>query len=242
MRRSCALTSVLLILGCGSAPPPEVTRLDRAAADAAWGAELLRVEGALAAGRLSADERRAMSDRVRARRDAAFRGEAPPLTPAMIRRTAALVRQLEASVGPVGGPVAPVALVFEWPIDGAPVTSEFGDRPDPFDRRVRAFHNGIDLAAPRGRAVQAAAPGVVADVARRADGCGLTVAVDHVYGYRTEYCHLAEAIVAPGDEVLSGQVIGLVGASGRATGTHLHWIVRHLGAPVDPRTVLGAGR
>ena len=233
---------VAALVGCGATPPPEVERLDRAAADAAWSAELARVEGALAAGRLTADQRRSRSDALRARRDAAFRGEAPAMTSTMVRRTAALILQLETTPGPVGGPLVPFVLIFEWPIEGAAVTSEFGERPDPFDPRVRAFHNGIDLAAARGRAIQASAPGLVADVARRGDGCGLTVAIDHPYGYRTEYCHLAEAIVAPGDEVRGGQVIGLVGQTGRATGTHLHWIVRHLGQPVDPRTVLGARR
>lgn len=242
MRPTSIAVVATWLLACGAAPPPEVVRLDTAAADAAWDSELARVEAALAAGRLSVDERRQHSDRLRRRRDAAFQGKAPPMTPAMVRRTAALVLQLEASPGPVGGPVVPFVLIFEWPIQGAKVTSEFGERPDPFDPRVRAFHNGIDIAADRGRAVQAAAPGVVTQVARRGDGCGLTVSVDHPYGYRTEYCHLAEAIVEPGDQVRGGQVVGLVGASGRATGTHLHWIVRHLGTPVDPRTVLGAKR
>jgi murein DD-endopeptidase MepM/ murein hydrolase activator NlpD len=237
----------LVTLGCGAAPPRQTATeqphvLSRAAKDAAWDTELARIEGALAGGRLTPDNRRQLSDTLRARRDAAFQKKAPPMTPAMVRRTASLIRELETMPNAVGGPVTPFVLIFEWPIEGAPVTSEFGERPDPFDRRVIAFHTGIDLAAETGRAIQAAAPGSVAYEARRGDVCGLTVAIDHPYGYRTEYCHLAEAIVAPGDAVRGGQVVGLVGASGRATGTHLHWIVRHLGSPVDPRTVLGAKR
>ncbi len=236
------LPVLLLLLGCATAPPlrPPGAEFGSAAADAAWAAELAEVEARLRAGALGEAELVVWSDRIRARRDAAFRGIAPPLSAAMVRRTAALVRDLEAArSGGRGGPLEPFRLVFRWPIERAAVTSEFGERRDPIDRDVLAFHNGIDLAAPHGAAVNAAAPGRIAAVEHRGDGCGLTITVEHPYGYRTEYCHLSDAVVEADEQVRGGQVIGMVGRTGRTTGSHLHWIVRQDGAPIDPRGVVG---
>jgi len=94
------------------------------------------------------------------------------------------------------------------------------------------FHSGIDLAAPAGTPVLAPAGGV----ARVGEGgpCGIHVVIRHGGGVETLYCHLSQALVADGQRVGSGQRIGSIGASGLATGPHLHFEVHSDGQPVDP--------
>lgn len=114
------------------------------------------------------------------------------------------------------------------------LTSRFGWRQNPFRPRSRAtFHAGLDLAAPRGTPVYAAADGTIAS-AGRVPGYGLMLAIDHGGSIETRYAHLSLALVRDGAKVRRGELIGRVGASGRATGSHLHYEVRVEGAPVDP--------
>lgn len=98
------------------------------------------------------------------------------------------------------------------------------------------FHSGIDLAAPAGTPVRTPDGGV----ARVGEGgpCGLHVLIRHGSGIETLYCHLSEATVADGQPVEAGQRIGSVGASGFATGPHLHFEVHRDGRAVDPATWL----
>ena len=112
------------------------------------------------------------------------------------------------------------------------LTSGFGYRSDPFTGR-RAFHRGIDIVAPAGKEVMATGDGVVTR-AGRAQGLGNAVFVSHGFGFVTRYGHMSKIIAKVGEKVRRGEVIGLVGSSGRATGTHVHYEVHIDGRAVDP--------
>jgi murein DD-endopeptidase MepM/ murein hydrolase activator NlpD len=118
-----------------------------------------------------------------------------------------------------------------WPIEGI-LRSSFGGRSDPFSGEG-AFHTGIDLSAPTGTSVHVSADGVVVS-ARWSGAYGKLVVVDHGNGLQTYYAHLSSFLVVPGEEVRRGQVIALSGATGRATGPHMHYEVRVAGTPVNP--------
>jgi murein DD-endopeptidase MepM/ murein hydrolase activator NlpD len=116
-----------------------------------------------------------------------------------------------------------------------PVTAPVGDRYGP---RASGFHAGLDFPAPRGTPVRAAGAGRV----RRAgwlDGYGLVVVVRHAAGTSTLYAHLSSVAVHPGQAVGAGTALGHVGATGHATGPHLHFEVIVRGANADPATALG---
>jgi murein DD-endopeptidase MepM/ murein hydrolase activator NlpD len=106
-----------------------------------------------------------------------------------------------------------------------------------FNGKPRSRHNGVDLAAPEGAEVVAPAPAVVA-LADELYFSGGTVILDHGSGLFTTYFHLSAIDVPPGTEVAAGQRVGAVGATGRATGPHLHWGARLHGARVNPLDLL----
>jgi murein DD-endopeptidase MepM/ murein hydrolase activator NlpD len=122
-----------------------------------------------------------------------------------------------------------------WPIEGR-VASSFGEREDPFNGEG-AFHSGIDIDAPYGTPVRAAAAGDVIGASMR-NGYGREVVLDHGHDLNTVYGHLSEIAVVPGQHVTRGEVIGYVGQSGRATGPHLHYEVRVHNVPVNPHKYL----
>ena len=122
-----------------------------------------------------------------------------------------------------------------WPIEGR-VTSSFGEREDPLNGEG-AFHPGIDIAAPFGTPVRAAAEGDVSSASMGA-GYGREVVLDHGHDVRTVYGHLSAVAVLPGQHVTCGQIIGYVGQTGRATGPHLHYEVRVHNVPVNPHKYL----
>ena len=124
-----------------------------------------------------------------------------------------------------------------WPIEGR-VGSSFGERMDPFNGEG-AFHTGIDIDAPYGTPVRAAAEGDVTG-APMGTGYGREVELDHGHDVLTVYGHLSAIAVVPGQHVTRGQVIGYVGQSGRATGPHLHYEVRVHNVPVNPHKYLRA--
>jgi murein DD-endopeptidase MepM/ murein hydrolase activator NlpD len=95
-------------------------------------------------------------------------------------------------------------------------------------------HNGVDLAASTGTPIRAAAPGLVVVAARLPYGYGWRIMLDHGNGTTTLYAHLSRLDVAPGQRVTRGQVIGAVGATGQATGPHLHFEVALRGTVFDP--------
>jgi murein DD-endopeptidase MepM/ murein hydrolase activator NlpD len=122
-----------------------------------------------------------------------------------------------------------------WPVEGR-VGSGFGARQDPFNGEG-AFHTGLDIEAPYGTPVRAAADGEVTGAALGA-GYGRQVELDHGHDTLTVYGHLSAIAVVPGQRVTRGQVIGYVGQSGRATGPHLHYEVRVHKVPVNPHKYL----
>ena len=118
-----------------------------------------------------------------------------------------------------------------WPAKGW-LTSAFGKRTDPFTGR-NAFHRGIDIAASFGNPIRATADGFVSHVKREKIG-GNVVIISHGGGYTTVYCHLSKFKVKPGQKVKRGDVIGLIGQTGKSLGPHLHYEVRVNGTPVNP--------
>jgi murein DD-endopeptidase MepM/ murein hydrolase activator NlpD len=118
-----------------------------------------------------------------------------------------------------------------WPLEGR-IGSSFGERQDPINGEG-AFHSGIDIDAPTGSPVRAAADGNVTEAAMNA-GYGREIVIDHGHDVMTVYGHLSAMAVVPGQHVMRGQVIGYVGQSGRATGPHLHYEVRVHKVPVNP--------
>jgi len=125
------------------------------------------------------------------------------------------------------------------PVDCARMTSHFGLRRDPFTG-LRDRHQGLDLAAPAGTPVRAAAGGVVVKAGRNA-GYGKLVEVDHGNGIITRYAHNSRIAVRAGERVMRGQLLGFVGSTGHANGPHLHYEVLVNGRPVDPASNLLAG-
>ncbi len=126
-----------------------------------------------------------------------------------------------------------------WPTKHprAQMSSGFGYRRDPFNNSVR-HHDGVDFSAPHGSNVKVTGRGVV--VGSEYDQyLGHVVKVDHGEGIETWYGHMHERHVNVGDEVDRGDVIGLVGSTGRSTGPHIHYEVRRDGQPVDPAKYLG---
>ena len=123
-------------------------------------------------------------------------------------------------------------------IPAGKVTSGFGWRSDPFHGAAR-FHRGIDIRAAYGQDVSSAAAGKVVSAGIEG-GYGQTVVVEHAGGVRTRYAHLSTTLVASGDQVQEGQVVGRAGHSGRATGTHLHFEVTDAnGEPLNPEHFAG---
>jgi murein DD-endopeptidase MepM/ murein hydrolase activator NlpD len=109
---------------------------------------------------------------------------------------------------------------------------------DPFGPRGDMFHTGIDYPAASGTPVGAAGRGCVSSAGYDAGGYGNLVIVQHRAGMTSWYAHLSRISVSPGECVVAGSRIGRVGATGHATGPHLHFELRLRGAAVDPRTGL----
>lgn len=109
----------------------------------------------------------------------------------------------------------------------------YGPRMDPV-YHIPAFHYGMDFSAPTGTHVYATGNGKIIEANYNANGYGNIIRVDHGYGYITVYAHLSAFKAKVGDEVKRGQVIGLVGNTGKSVGPHLHYEVRVNGEAVNP--------
>lgn len=121
-----------------------------------------------------------------------------------------------------------------WPVPGySRISSYYGTRPDPFGSPTQEFHSGIDIPAPRGVNIISAYDGEVA-WSYYSNSAGNWVGVDHGDGIYTVYMHMSKRLVSEGDKVKKGDVLGLVGTTGRSTGNHLHFAVRKNGSYVDP--------
>jgi murein DD-endopeptidase MepM/ murein hydrolase activator NlpD len=124
---------------------------------------------------------------------------------------------------------------FKAPV-AAPISSGFGTRVHPILGEVR-MHTGIDYAVGTGVPIKAAGPGIVVWAGPRG-GYGNAVIIDHRNGLATLYAHQSRVNATVGQKVSAGQVVGFVGQTGMATGPHLHFEVRELGAPADPQLYL----
>jgi murein DD-endopeptidase MepM/ murein hydrolase activator NlpD len=126
------------------------------------------------------------------------------------------------------------------PAPGRSVTSPFGVRTDPL-LGTAALHSGMDFRAPVGMPAKVTAPGVVVKAGWNG-GYGRMVEVDHGNGFATRYGHLSKINVTVGKRVNAGDVIGKTGSSGRSTGPHLHYEIRHNGEAIDPLRFLRVGK
>lgn len=124
------------------------------------------------------------------------------------------------------------------PVDAAYRSSSYGWRIDPFTG-YKAFHEGLDFPAMTGDKIRAAADGIVT-AAVHTPAYGNLIKLSHGAGLETRYAHALKWVVETGDRVVKGQVIGLVGSTGRSTGPHLHYEIRLNGNPLDPRKYLSS--
>ncbi|MCI5145503.1 MAG: M23 family metallopeptidase [Candidatus Electrothrix sp. AR3] len=127
------------------------------------------------------------------------------------------------------------------PMKKARITSGFGRRSDPFNRRL-AFHAGIDFRGKIGDKILATADGVIKKSAYDKKGLGHYVTVRHGNGYETVFGHMSKRLLKKGDKVRRGQVVGLMGNTGRSTGPHLHYEIRYRGKAVDPKKYLSVAK
>lgn len=253
LRRADALAVVLLVVA-GAVPPPalgaEVPRshevrgretLSGIARQYGVSARALAAANQLRSARTRLQPGRVLTIPVPARRPAVL---APPrVRTAVATRPAAKPRRaslgggrgLDVSAVPPAGLLLAVpelegaAPAFLWPVEGS-VSSAFG-------RRRLGWHRGVDIVAPQGTAVIAAAPGTVI-----ASGFepryGRVVKIEHDAGFITVYAHNLDNLVRAGDTVGAGQGIATVGQTGHATSPHLHFEVRHEGRVVNPLYLL----
>lgn len=125
-----------------------------------------------------------------------------------------------------------IAIPSVQPVSNLKFTSNFGIRSDPF-RGTAAMHAGVDIPGPIGTPIYATADGIVSHAGRQG-GYGNMIEVNHGKGIATRYGHLSKIIVADNTRVKRGQLIGLMGSTGRSTGSHLHYEVRIDGHAVNP--------
>ncbi|WP_206861009.1 M23 family metallopeptidase [Lysobacter changpingensis] len=128
------------------------------------------------------------------------------------------------------------AQAFIWPLQGR-ISGRFGNQ-RVYNGVPKSPHSGMDIAAPNGTPVLAPAAGVVTFAAPNLYLTGGTLLLDHGHGVSSNFLHLSRIDVKVGDRVQQGQVIGAVGATGRATGPHLHWGMNWFEVRVDPLLVL----
>jgi murein DD-endopeptidase MepM/ murein hydrolase activator NlpD len=126
-----------------------------------------------------------------------------------------------------------------WPVEGR-LEGHFGRRTDPFSGEG-AFHRGVDISAPVGTPIRAAADGIVLH-AQFMSGYGRLVVIDHGNGVQTYYAHMSRFAVVPGQEIRQNEVVGAVGTSGRSTAPHLHYEVRLRGSAENPIRYMGRTR
>jgi murein DD-endopeptidase MepM/ murein hydrolase activator NlpD len=131
------------------------------------------------------------------------------------------------------GFIEPVA----WPVLG-PISGVYGSQRI-LNGEPRSPHRGLDVAAPAGTPVGAMASGVVSLAEIDMYYTGGTVMIDHGHGLHSIYVHLQDVLVEPGQPVAQGATLGTVGATGRATGPHLHWGIYWFDRAVDPALLVG---
>lgn len=201
----------------------------------AWGRLLEAAEpGLVSSEDLQALSRLRLSLETELQADGAWFGDVP--AGLAVRITAALHTASNRLAELQRGPSALDPRGLRWPLAHLHVTSSWGERVHPVDGEPR-FHAGVDLEAPLDTEVFAAADGVVA-FADWNGGHGRQVELSHDGRWTTRYSHLDKWLVTTGQHVQRGDVIGLVGQSGLATGPHLHFEVLNEGASMDPELLL----
>lgn len=123
---------------------------------------------------------------------------------------------------------------FDWPVDQARMTRGFlPNRKKP--------HLGLDLAARKGTAIYASHDGTVIYTGREFHGYGRLIMIEGQQGWASLYAHLSKINIKQGDRVKKGDLIGLMGSTGRSTGVHLHFEIRTASGPIDPLLYLPTG-
>lgn len=130
----------------------------------------------------------------------------------------------------------PAFLPTMWAHFGK-INNEFGFRRNPFGGRGYEFHAGLDIGGETGDVVAVPANGIITETGWKG-GYGNMIEVDHGNGLKTRYGHLSKIGVTLGEAVQRGQIIGLIGSTGRSTGPHLHYEVRLNDKPINPRRFL----
>jgi murein DD-endopeptidase MepM/ murein hydrolase activator NlpD len=125
---------------------------------------------------------------------------------------------------------------FIWPVQGR-ISGRFGNQ-RVYNGTPKSPHSGMDIAAPSGTAVKAPAGGIVSFAANDLYLTGGTLVIDHGAGISSNFLHLSRIDVQVGDRVEQGQIVAAVGATGRATGPHLHWGMNWFDVRIDPLLVV----
>lgn len=126
---------------------------------------------------------------------------------------------------------------LDWPAYGR-ISGVFGSQRF-YNGKARSFHSGVDVAKPRGALIKAPAGGIVTLVHQGMFFAGKIVMLDHGHGLASTFIHMSKILVKVGDKVRKGQSVGLVGATGRATGPHLHWSLSWFQTRIDPMRAVG---
>lgn len=222
--------------------------LDSQRADlAAHEADLLSMNGSLAAKDAQLAKLAAQADRLAAGGSAAEIGVLADLVETELAATAKVDQLIASAAAAAGAPAFGQALAWVWPAKG-PVSQPFGpsaltlEPPRTYHGVTYPnFHDGIDIAAPLGAPVFAAAAGRVAFVGHLPDGAEI-VLIAHDGGFFSMYAHLDDTHAPPpvkvGDVVRAGDPIGQIGLTGITTGPHLHFVIRRGDEPIDPSGLL----
>ena len=117
------------------------------------------------------------------------------------------------------------------------ISSEFGERVHPLNNDV-SFHNGIDIAGESGTEIRACFDGII-ETSEYNEFSGNYIVINHSEGYTSSYAHMKECIAKKGESVKKGELIGIMGATGNATGPHLHFEIRKDGTPLNPMELIG---
>lgn len=125
---------------------------------------------------------------------------------------------------------------FTWPVEGR-VSGVYGSQRI-YNGTPKSWHSGLDVAVPQGTPIKAPAGGIIIFAKPDLFLTGGTVLIDHGMGISSNFLHLSRLDVKVGDRVEQGQVIGLVGATGRATGPHMHWGMNWLKVRIDPQLLI----
>lgn len=144
--------------------------------------------------------------------------------------------ELEKLLKSIQAKANPAFLPNIWAHAGK-INNEFGFRRNPFGGRTYEFHAGMDIDGERGEIVVAPGNGMVVEAGWKG-GYGQMIEVDHGNGLTTRYGHLSKIEVTQGDSITRGQIIGLIGSTGRSTGPHLHYELRVNDHPINPRFFL----